>query len=277
MKNIFVAAPLIFSKRLDEPRELGRVALAVGLFCALSSAVYLWNDVVDVEKDRAHPVKKKRPVASGRLSIGAARAWALGLALGALGTGLLVLEVNFGLAAGGYLILNAAYSLKLKRIVYVDVVSISAGFLLRVVAGAAAARVWISPWLLVCTALLACFFGFGKRAHELGAAGDKAHSQRSVLAAYNWNFLNALLIGTGVCTLAAYILYTQAEHTRSFFGTDRMIWTAPFAALGLLRFGQLVTRHDRHDSPTDAMLRDWPFLLIGFGFGAASLYIIYFR
>jgi decaprenyl-phosphate phosphoribosyltransferase len=275
VKNAFVAAPLVFSKHLDDVPQALRTLAAVALFCALSSAVYLWNDLVDVEKDRAHPTKCKRPIAAGRLSVGAARAAAAILAAGSLVLGLR-LGLNFALVAAAYLLQNVAYSLYLKRVVYVDVMIIAAGFLLRVLGGAMAIDVWTSPYLLVCTALLACFNGFGKRAHELQTAGNRAGSQRAVLLSYRPDVLRWALYATGAATFLSYILYTQSAHTLSFFHTTKMIFTAPFAAYGMLRFGQLVTRPNA-DSPTDALLKDPLFMLNIILWGVAVILIIYYK
>jgi 4-hydroxybenzoate polyprenyltransferase len=277
VKNIFVAAPLIFAKRLADVDLLARAGLAAAVFCALSTAVYFWNDLVDLEKDRVHPVKSRRPIASGRLSPNAARIWSLVFAGGGLTVGALILGLDYALAAGGYLVLNVAYSLFLKRVVYLDVLSIAGGFLLRVVAGGAAVHVHVSPFLFICTGLLATYLGFGKRAHELAAAGDRAHAQRAVLRAYDPSLLRIALWATAILTLGAYVMYTLSPHTRAFFGTDRMVLTTPFAAFGLVRFGQLVSRADQHDSPTDLMLRDWPFVANVVAWGAVILALIYLR
>ena len=275
VKNLFVAAPLVFAKRLTDYHTVLHGLAAVGLFICLSSAVYLWNDIIDVEKDRAHPRKCKRPIASGRLSIRDARIGAATLGAGALVLGLL-LDWRFAACAFAYGVNNVAYSLWLKRIPYIDVFSISAGFLLRVAAGAAAIDVEASPYLFICTALLACYLGFGKRAHELASAGERAHEQRSVLRSYNPTALRAALFATGAATLVAYILYTRAEHTVRFFGTTHMLWTAPFCALGLYRFFQLVNS-PRSDSPTEEMLKDPAFILNLVTWAIASTLIIYYR
>jgi 4-hydroxybenzoate polyprenyltransferase len=275
VKNLFVAAPLVFGKHLDDPPELVRAAIAVALFCALSSAVYFWNDVLDIEADRAHPTKRKRPIPSGRLSASAAKLTATLLALAGL-IGSFLVGINFALYATAYLLNNVAYNLKLKRVVYLDVLSIAAGFLLRVLAGGSAIAVWISPWLLSCTVLIACFFGLGKRAHELAMGGDTG-KQRSVLLAYRPAVLKWALAATGLATLASYVAYTRAEHTMNFFHTTKMIFTAPAVAFALFRFGQLVTRSDVADSPTDAMLKDWPFVTTLGLWAAAVCLLIYYR
>jgi decaprenyl-phosphate phosphoribosyltransferase len=275
VKNLFVAAPLVFAKRLNDPRPSLRALAAVGLFCALSSAVYLWNDIVDVDKDRAHPLKKNRPIASGRLSIAHARIAAATLAAGALALGL-VLDWRFAACAFAYGAQNVAYSLVLKRIAYVDVLVIAAGFLLRVAAGAFAIDVHASVYLFVCTALLASYLGFGKRAHELAVAGSRAAQQRAVLRMYKPAVLRAALFATGAATFASYVQYTRAEHTVRFFGTTHMLWTAPFAAYGLYRFFVLV-QAPSGDSPTEEMLKDGRFVVNLFGWAAAITLIIYFH
>lgn len=275
VKNLFVAAPLVFAKRLNDPHTALRALAAVALFSALSSAVYLWNDVVDVEKDRAHPIKRNRPIAAGRLSLGTARAAAAALAVGALALGL-ALDRRFAACELVYLVQNVAYSLVLKRIVYLDVLSIAAGFLLRVAAGAFAISVEASPFLFICTGLLATYLGFGKRAHELAVAGERAAAQRAVLRSYDPGVLRVALWATAAATFASYVLYTRAEHTVRFFGTTRMLWTAPFAAFCLWRFYALV-QSPRGDSPTEEILKDAPFMLNFLVWAAAITLIIYFR
>jgi 4-hydroxybenzoate polyprenyltransferase len=229
-----------------------------------------------VEKDRAHPRKCKRPIADGRLPIPTAKVAAATLAAGGLALGSL-LDTRFALLAACYLLLNVAYSLYLKRIVYLDVLCISTGFILRVLAGGYAIDVYVTRYLLLCTALLACFLGFGKRAHELASSGARAVEQRPVLRGYRANVLRWALFATGLCTFASYVLYTRAPHTIRFFGTTRMVWTAPFAAVGLGRFWWLVNGDTTADSPTEEMLKDVPFVVNLLVWAAAVMVIIYFR
>src|SRR5262249_12740006 len=158
-----------FSKNLLSLEQLARAAAAVFLFCLLSGAVYTINDLCDVEKDRAHPYKRLRPIASGELSERGARWAALGLSAIAFSRAI-PLDSWFALTALGYFALNLAYSLRVKHLVFLDVLAIAVGFLLRVLGGAIAIHVPASPWLLACTALLACLLGFGKRAHELASS-----------------------------------------------------------------------------------------------------------
>ena len=233
VKNLFVAAPLVFAKRLADPRPSLRALAAVAIFCAVSSAVYLWNDLVDVEKDRVHPHKRNRPIAAGRLSTGMARIASATLAAGALALAWL-LDWRFACCVLAYLANNVAYSLWVKRVVYLDVLSIAGGFLVRVAAGAFAVDVDASGYLFLCTGLLATYLGFGKRAHELAVAGERAGEQRAVLRAYRPAVLRVALYVTALATFVCYVLYTRAEHTVRFFGTTHMLWTAPFAAFGLV-------------------------------------------
>jgi 4-hydroxybenzoate polyprenyltransferase len=279
VKNLFVAAPLIFAKHLTDAESLVRAAVATLAFCALSGAVYAFNDVRDVEADRAHPTKRHRPVASGALSRRAALGIAGGLAAAALAAGIW-LGPWFALCAAVYLAVNTGYSLGLKQVAFVDVGLIAAGFLLRVLAGAAAIDVPASRWLLLCTGLLAAFLGLGKRAHELAAAergGRDASSTRAALAGYSAAMVRNAMLLLAVATTAAYVAYTLDDHTVTFFGTRDLVWTAPFCALGVARFAQLALGRGGEDSPTEAMLRDWPFLLNLVAWAGVVLFIIYRR
>jgi len=277
VKNLFVFAPLVFSKHLFDPDRATRAGLAVLAFCALSGAVYAFNDVRDVEADRRHPRKRYRPIAAGLLSERTALFAAALLAGGALATSI-VLGAVFGALAAGYLVVNLAYSLRLKQVAFVDVLLIAAGFLLRVEAGAAAIAVPASPWLLACTGLLASLLAFGKRAHELAWAsrsGGDITGTRAALAGYREPVLRWAMIVLAIATCAAYVLYTLDPHTMRFFHERNLVWSAPFPALGIARFLWLVLVRPREDSPTEAMLRDWPFLFIVTAWAIAVLVIVY--
>jgi len=276
VKNLFVAAPLVFSRHLINPTYLVRTALAVLAFCVLSGAVYAFNDVRDADADRLHPTKRYRPIAAGELSERAALIAAAGLAIGALG-GCLLLSWKLAALAALYLIQNAAYTLKLKQIAFVDVLSIASGFLLRVLAGAAAINVPASRWLLVCTALLATLLGFGKRAHELAWA-ERTGSEgatRAALAGYTLSVLKLAMLALAPLTCAAFVTYTIDRHTIEFFGTDRLVYSAPFVGLGIIRFLYLALWRPKDDPPTEAMLRDPWFLLTLAGAAGTMLYAIY--
>jgi 4-hydroxybenzoate polyprenyltransferase len=275
VKNLFVVAPLAFSKHLLDP-SYGVVSLvAFLLFGLLSGSVYMVNDIFDIEKDRAHPKKKHRPIASGKLPLPAAHTAAALLILVSLGASLR-LGLPFFACAAGYLLLNLAYSLSLKHLPFIDVLSIAGGFLLRVEAGALAIQVPASPWLLICTFVLACFLGFGKRTHELASAGDRAAEQRAVLSKYKLSHLKVMLWIFAIGTCVAYVLYTLSPQTQEFFGTNRLLYTSPFAAFGVIRFLTLVSRKAKKDSPTDEMLRDIPFMANLAVWAAVTVSIIYF-
>ncbi|HEY3358233.1 MAG TPA: decaprenyl-phosphate phosphoribosyltransferase [Polyangia bacterium] len=274
VKNLFVAAPLVFSKNLFAGSQLGRAALGVLAFCLLSGAVYILNDLADVEQDRAHPRKRRRPIASGQLPAGAARVAAVVLV--AVGLALAcALSWGFLAAFAGYFVLNLAYTNWLKRIPFVDVLAIAVMFLLRVLAGTFVIHVEASPWLLACTGLLACYLGFGKRAHELATSGAAATSRRAVLAGYRIAHLRVALWVLAACTIFAYALYARAPHTVAFFGTSHMILTTPFIVVGVGRFLFLVGNRPDAESPTEEMLRDKVFLANFVAWVIAVLAVIY--
>jgi decaprenyl-phosphate phosphoribosyltransferase len=276
VKNLFVAAALVFSRHLTNPEYVLRTGIAVLAFCLLSGAVYAFNDVRDVEADRAHPTKRNRPVASGALSERGALIASVLLAVIALG-GCFVLSWKLAAIAALYLAQNVAYSIKLKHIAFIDVGVIATGFILRVLAGAAAIDVKASGWLLVCTALVAIFFGLGKRAHELAWAESRgqAHETRASLSGYRFPVVRAAMFITGIVTCAAYLAYTLDPHTVEFFKTDKLPYSSPFVAVGILRFFSLALWWPKDESPTEAMLKDPWFLLNLVAATVTTLYIIY--
>lgn len=277
VKNLFVAAPLVFAKHLVDGGYLWRTGLAVAAFCALSGAVYALNDVLDAEADRAHPTKRHRPIAAGELSERSAVVLAILLAVAGLGA-CFALSWQTAAWAGAYLVMNLAYSLKLKHVAFIDVVLIASGFMTRVAAGGAAIAIAPSRWLLVCTGLLATFLALGKRAHELALAtrdGRDAASTRAALAGYRVGWVRLAMLVLGLATAAAYVLYTVDAHTVEFFGTNELAWSAPFCVVGLARFAWLALKSPRPESPTDAMLRDGIFLSNLVAWGVVILVIVY--
>ena len=276
VKNVFVAAPLVFSRHLGDTAYVIRAALAVAAFCLLSGAVYTYNDLRDVEADRAHPKKCTRPIASGALSERGALIWVAVLVVVALG-GCLAIRWELAAWAALYFTLNIAYSIKLKHVAYIDVALLACFFLLRVLAGAAAIDVPASGWLLACTALLATFLGLGKRAHELvwAARAGKAATTRAALAGYRLSVVRAVMFVLAAVTCGAYIAYTLDAHTVTSFGTDRLVFSAPFVAFGIIRFMYLALWSERDDSPTEAMFKDPLFLLDLVAATATVLYFIY--
>jgi decaprenyl-phosphate phosphoribosyltransferase len=279
VKNVFVAAPLVFARHLTEPAYLWRTAIAVLAFSLLSGAVYAFNDVHDVEADRAHPKKKRRPIAAGDLSERGALIAAAILAAIAL-AGSFALSWKLGVVSAVYGAQNIAYSLKLKHIAFVDVGSIAFGFILRVLAGAFAIAVAPSGWLLLCTALLATFLGLGKRGHELAWAektgGDKkTTATRAALSGYSLPSLRFAMYVLAAATCGAYVAYTLDAHTIEMFGTEWLVFSAPFVALAIGRFLSLALWHPKDESPTEAMLRDPWFLLALAAAVATIVYVIY--
>jgi 4-hydroxybenzoate polyprenyltransferase len=276
IKNAFVAAPLVFAQKLGHTGDVARCALAVLAFCALSGSVYAFNDVRDVDADRRHPAKRNRPVAAGLVSQRAALMCSGLLAIGAL-AGCLAISWKLAAVAALYLVQNVAYTLRLKQIAFVDVALIASGFLLRVFAGAIAIAVPTSGWLLLCTALLALLLGFGKRAHELVWAMTQGHtaSTRAALAGYRLDVLRIALIVLAVTTCAGFVAYTLDDHTVAEFGTNRLVYSAPFVAIAIVRFLMLTMSRSTDASPTEAMLKDpWFLLDVGCAVGV-MLYVIY--
>jgi 4-hydroxybenzoate polyprenyltransferase len=275
IKNLFVAAPLVFARRIDDPVATIHTLIAVACFCLLSSAVYLLNDIVDIERDRAHPLKRLRPIASGELSVGAARIGAFVFALVAIAAATW-LSPQLAAVATAYMMLNVAYSFWLKRVPFIDVGCIALGFLLRVVGGSFAIPVPPSRWLLLCTGLLALLLGFGKRAHELRTSGDKRATQRLVLDRYPPGVLRALITTLSILTTLAYAAYTQSDHAKLFVGRG-LVFTIPFVAFGILRFVRLTHAKADSESPTESMLKDKLFLLNLAAYAGAIILIIYFK
>ena len=271
-KNLLVFAALALSKHLFEREAFLRALLAFGIFCGLSGTVYVINDITDLARDRLHPRKRLRPLASGALSPAAARALAGGLGLASLALSW-ILGRDFALVALLYVLLNLAYSFRLKQIVIVDVLSISLGFLLRGVAGALAISVQFSDWLIVCTILLALFLALAKRRHELTSLNDVASGHRPILAEYSPYLLDQMISVVTASCLMAYAFYTMAPETVEKYQTDRLAWTIPFVLYGIFRYLYLVHQRDQGGSPTDLLLTDRP-LLVDVALWALSIVLI---
>ncbi|MBM4342290.1 MAG: decaprenyl-phosphate phosphoribosyltransferase [Deltaproteobacteria bacterium] len=277
VKNTFVLAPLLFAgpQLLDRgafgSEVVVRVAIATLAFCLGSSATYLLNDLHDVGADRAHPVKRLRPIASGELSMAQARAAFAAMLVAALALAFVV-GPRVAAIQAGYFAMNLAYSKGLKRVAYLDAVVISCGFLLRALAGGEAAQVHLSGWLIACTVLLALFLALGKRKHEL-MTSDAEH--RAALEFYRIEHLNFALGVLAALAAGAYALYTRDPATIARFGTDRLLFTLPFALFGLWRYYQLLDDHGTAHSPTERMLRDPIFLGNGILGAVAVLAVIY--
>lgn len=254
-KNLLLFAGLLFAAKLGDGTRWGEAWLAFAAYSAASSAAYLVNDVQDAERDRLHPTKRNRPVASGRLSVAAALGLAAVLAALALGAAGALGVDSLGFLAG-FIVLQVAYSFRLKQLVGLDVLTISALFTVRAAAGAEAVRVRVSPWLLACTALLALFLALAKRRGELGLDGSSEGARRPVLAHYSVWALDRLLIAVAVSTVAAYSAYALTAR-RSL----EMAVTIPFVVVAVARYLVLVHRHGLGEEPEEILLTDIPILL----------------
>lgn len=273
-KNLFVLAPLAFGRELLSPDALAHGLLAFFAFCGASSLVYLVNDVRDREEDRRHPVKRRRPIASGALSVPAALGAALVLAMTALGIGL-ALGAGFLTWLGAYVVLNALYTFGFKRVVILDVMTLSLGFVLRVLAGGAAVSVEVSSWLLLCTIFLALFLAFSKRRHELVLLEDDAADQRSVLGQYSLRFVDQMINVVTASTVIAYALYAIAPETAERYETQDLVYTVPLVLFGIFRYLYLTYHATSEKNPTEAILRDPPFLINMALWALAVLWIVY--
>lgn len=257
-KNLIVFAALLFGRRLLDPVAVVLALAAFLVFCALSGVVYLVNDVSDREADRRHPVKCRRPIASGALGAGTALLAAAVLASAALGSAFW-LRPALGVVAAAYLVLLTLYTWALKHLVILDVLAIAIGFVLRAVAGAVVIGVPISDWLLVCTILLALFLALSKRRQELTQLTGEATEHRRILKEYDPYLLDQMIGVVTASTLVAYIIYCTSPETIERFGTDLLVLTTPFPIYGIFRYLYLVHRQGMGD-PSEALLADRPLL-----------------
>lgn len=275
VKNGFVLAPLIFADLLLDVPSLILEFSAFTVFCLVSSAVYAFNDIFDREQDRNHPTKKNRPVASGEVSVKAAAA---------LGTILMAAGLIGGVAIGKtflvwvvfYLLLQFGYNISLKNIVILDILTIAMGFVIRAVAGSQAIDVVISPWLILCSLLIALFLGFAKRRQEIVLMGSEAAEHRSILGEYSIPLLDQLIGIVTAATIVCYAIYTLTPEVTQRLGSKYLILTLPFVLYGIFRYLYLVHMHDKGGSPTRDLLSDAPLLLSILLWTATSVALIYF-
>lgn len=275
-KNLLVFAGLIFSQGLHRPALVARTLLAFVIFCALSGSVYLVNDVMDAERDRSHPQKRLRPVASGRLRADVAIGVGAALILVAC-TAAFVLSARLGVVATAYAMLLVAYSAGLKHLVIVDALIIAAGFVLRALAGVVVVDAEFSHWLLLCTILLALFLTFGKRRHEILLLEDGAANHRPILFEYSPQLLDQMIAVVAASTLMAYALYTISPETTAKLGTSRLPLTIPFVLYGLFRYLYLLYRRDLGGNPSEHLLTDRALLLDVALWGTAVVLLLYWR
>jgi 4-hydroxybenzoate polyprenyltransferase len=273
-KNLVVFAGLLFGRRLFDSTAVLAAVGAFTVFCVLSGVVYLVNDVADRESDRRHPLKARRPIASGALPVSAAVAAAI--VLGAAGlAGAAAIGRPFATVAVAYLALQLAYSASLKHVVIIDVLTIAVGFVLRAVGGAVAVNVEISQWLLVCTILLALFIALAKRRHEIVLLADGAPTHRPILGEYSAYLLDQMIAVVTASTLIAYVFYTISPETVGKFQTRWLGLTIPFPLYGIFRYLYLVHQRDGGGSPADLLLADRPLLACVALWALAVALIIY--
>lgn len=273
-KNLIVFAGLIFGRELFDQRAVALAVAAFAVFCALSGAAYLTNDIVDRDADRRHPSKARRPIASGALPVAAAAKAALVLVAAALAVAFAV-RPALGLVAAGYAALLGLYSAALKHVVILDILTIAIGFVLRAVAGAVAIAVPISSWLLICTILLALFLALSKRRHELVLLADGATGHRPILEEYSPYLLDQMIAVVSASTLVCYAFYTVSPETVEKFDTDLLGLTIPFPLYGIFRYLYLVHRREGGGSPAETLLTDRPLLLCIALWTATVVLIIY--
>ena len=254
VKNLFVFAGLIFSQSLLTPLFWPALGAFV-IFCALSGAIYVFNDVADAEKDRLHPTKRHRPIARRALPIPAAVTLGVVLLVGSL-LAAFRLSTGFAMVAAAYAALLTAYSIWLKHVVILDVLTVAAGFVLRAVAGAEAVGVEISGWLVICTILIALFLALGKRRHEYRTLHGEAAAHRPILAEYSEGFLDQMVAVVTASTVIAYALYTMSPETVAKFHTRLLPVTLPFVLYGIFRYLYLLYRREQGGNPSDLLLSD---------------------
>ena len=276
VKNVLVFAALAFSENLFNPGQFFWVLLTFISFCLVASSVYVVNDIFDRERDRLHPKKKNRPIASGKISPGTA--WLVALVCFALG---IVIGYRVNLAVMIilliYLASNFLYSLWIKHIAILDVFLVSLGFVLRVIAGGEAIKVEISAWIILCTILGSLFLSFAKRRHELSLQGANASNHRGSLAEYTPYFLDQMIAVTTASTVMAYALWTMWPTVVEKFGTNRLPWTIPFVCYGIFRYLYLVHQKGEGGDPTQLFLKDKPLLFNILLWVISVLLILYWK
>ena len=275
VKNGFVFGALIFAHRLQDAEAVVRTLGAFAIFCALSGSVYIINDLVDLERDRAHPKKRLRAIASGRIGTRAAGVFAVILAPAAIVAGY-CLSLTFGSVAAAYFGMSLLYSFYLKRVVILDVMTISLGFVLRAVAGAAAIDVLISPWLVLCTSLLALFLGFCKRRNELTMLQGDAAAHRAILSEYSVIFLDQMISVVTASTVIAYAFYAMSPEVQEKLHTRHLGVTVPFVLYGIFRYLYVLYQKGEGGSPSQTLLEDRALLINVILWGITCVAILYY-
>ncbi len=275
IKNFFVFVPLLFSRHIFDKDFILNASIAFLIFCLVTSIVYIFNDIVDIEADRAHPVKKNRPLPSGKISVRNAVIVLIGFLVL---TGFLfpVMNVHFRIFLLAYFILNIFYTFIFKHMVLLDIFSIALGFMLRVFAGASVINVEVSSWLILTTMFISLFLGIMKRRSELVLVTEvPVKNTRKVLASYSLNFIDQMSTIAAAGVIICYALYTVSERTVKIFQTEYMIYTTPFVVFGIFRYMYLVYMNNRGENTVDIMLTDIPMIVNVIIYIIATVLIIY--
>ncbi|MET0151634.1 MAG: decaprenyl-phosphate phosphoribosyltransferase [Candidatus Binatia bacterium] len=276
VKNLLVFAALIFSKHLFVADSAARAVLAFVSFCLVASASYLMNDVHDAESDRLHPGKRQRPIAAGRVTPQAALLVAAVLTAGGFGIAV-ALGQSFAWTLAAYAVLQISYSFLLKNIVIVDAMAIATGFVLRAVAGGVVIDVNVSPWLIICTFLLALFLGFSKRRHEVQLLEENAVAHRPSLRDYSPYFLDQMISVVTASTVVAYAIYSVSPEVREKLHTDSLYLTVPFVLYGIFRYLYLVHQREGGGNPTRELLTDRPLWVNVLCWIGTAIWLLYAR
>ena len=262
IKNFFVFAPLLFSGLIFNSQYLFKTLEAFAAFCFIASCVYIINDIIDVEADRAHKKKRFRPIASGDVSVRQAQIFFVVLIIIAAAI-LTILPWRFAMVIGLYLLNNVLYSTRLKHMVLLDVFSISIGFMLRVIAGAYAIDVQVSSWMIITTIFISLFLGISKRRAEVsGTDVQNMATQRKVLSDYSLGYVDQINTITAAGTILSYALYTAADKTITEFHTDKLIYTTPFVIFGIFRYLYLLHNKNLGENPAGIVTKDVPIIVV---------------
>ncbi|HOY66720.1 MAG TPA: decaprenyl-phosphate phosphoribosyltransferase [Candidatus Ozemobacteraceae bacterium] len=280
-KNLILFAGLLFSEKglLFQPAAWLWATVGFFLFCLLSGAVYLINDLVDVERDRRHPEKRLRPIPAGLVTVGQARLAIFLLLVTTIGCAAAISNL-FAVSAVAYFLLNLAYSLKLKQLVLLDVLCIAIGFVLRAQAGVGVLRpiepgIYMSHWLLLCTLMLALFLALAKRRQEIMLLSEGADLHRVSLADYTPGFIDQMIAIVSATTVVSYALYTVSTETVAKFGTDGLVLTVPVVVYGIFRYLYLIHLRKLGDNPSELLLADHPLQITILIWAAAVALIIH--
>jgi 4-hydroxybenzoate polyprenyltransferase len=276
VKNLLVFAALIFSKHLFFADSVARAVLAFASFCIVASASYVMNDVHDAESDRRHPSKRQRPIAAGRVAPQAALSVAAVLAAAGFCVAI-PLGLRFAWTLGAYAVLQLSYSFVLKNVVILDAMAIATGFVLRAVGGGVVIDVNVSPWLVICTFLLALFLAFSKRRHEVRLLEENAVAHRPSLRDYSPYFLDQMISVVTASTVLAYAIYTVSPEVREKLHTDSLYLTVPFVLYGIFRYLYLVHQREGGGNPTRELLTDRPLWVNVLCWIGTAIWLLYAR